>query len=156
MSGEPRDLPGILAPPPLLYAAGLGLGLIIERFAPSGPLPIPYTCTVGAGLIAIGAAIMGLGLRAMRRAATPVNPYAATAALVTEGPFRYSRNPLYLALTLIYLGIAAVLGTLWPLALLPAVLFIMHRGVIAREERYLESKFRESYLQYKARVRRWL
>lgn len=156
MSGDAPEHSGVIAPPPLIYAASLALGLLLESLAPSALLKTIYARGLGASLIVLGLALMGFGLLAMRRAATAVNPYTATTALVTDGPFRYSRNPLYLALTLVYLGIAFLAGTLWPFALLPAVFLIMHWGVIAREERYLESKFGERYRQYKARVRRWL
>ena len=92
----------------------------------------------------------------MRRAGTNVNPRDPTTAIVVEGPFRFSRNPLYLSLILAYLGITLLVNALWPLLLLPPLLVVLHWGVIAREERYLEAKFGESYRVYKARVRRWL
>ena len=92
----------------------------------------------------------------MRRAQTPVDPYSPSTAIVVEGPYRYTRNPLYLALTLFYLALASIVNSVWPLLLLPLVLLVIQRGVIAREERYLEQKFGEQYLRYKSRVRRWL
>jgi protein-S-isoprenylcysteine O-methyltransferase Ste14 len=73
-----------------------------------------------------------------------------------NGPYRWSRNPIYVALTLIYAGIALVIGSPWLLLLMPAIVAILHFGVVAREERYLEAKFGQSYLGYKASVRRWL
>jgi protein-S-isoprenylcysteine O-methyltransferase Ste14 len=76
--------------------------------------------------------------------------------LVTDGPFRYTRNPAYLAFAVIYVGIASVANALWAILLLPATLFVIRRGVIEREERYLEREFGEEYLSYKARVRRWV
>ncbi len=156
MSSDARDCPGVVAPPPLIYAAGLGVGMLCERLLPSAALPTLVTGALGAALIFLGMALMGLGLWTLRCVGTPVNPYAATTALAMDGPYRYSRNPLYVALTLLYLGISLTAGGLWSLALLPAVLFIIQRGVIAREERYLEAKFGHIYLEYKARVRRWL
>jgi protein-S-isoprenylcysteine O-methyltransferase Ste14 len=75
---------------------------------------------------------------------------------VTDGPFRYTRNPIYVALTLFYLGIGVVLNALWVLLLIVPLIVVMQLGVITREERYLERKFGDEYLRYKARVRRWL
>ena len=77
-------------------------------------------------------------------------------ALVTEGPFQFSRNPIYLALTLIYCGIGMAADSGWVLGLVVPVLAVMRYGVIAAEERYLEAKFGEAYRHYKGHVRRWL
>ena len=106
--------------------------------------------------IVAGVLLAASGFRAMGRADTNVDPYASTTALVTGGPFRFTRNPLYLALTLLYTGIASLLNALWPTLLLPIALWIMRRGVIDREERYLSEKFGEAYFQYRRRVRRWI
>ena len=92
----------------------------------------------------------------MRRAGTSERTSVPTTALVTTGPFRFSRNPLYVALTLAYLGIAVAAQSLWALALLIVVLIVMQQGVIGREERYLERPFGADYLRYKERVRRWI
>jgi protein-S-isoprenylcysteine O-methyltransferase Ste14 len=85
-----------------------------------------------------------------------VDPREPTTAVVTDGPYRFTRNPLYLSMTLIYVGITALANALAPVLLLPVVLQVMSRGVIEREEHYLERKFGAEYLSYKARVRRWL
>jgi len=97
----------------------------------------------------------------MRRADTPVigEPFVAdkpTSTLITDGPFGYSRNPGYLAGAMVYAGIASLTNVLWVFLLLPVVLLTMRRTAIEREERYLEGKFGEEYLRYKARVRRWI
>jgi protein-S-isoprenylcysteine O-methyltransferase Ste14 len=97
-----------------------------------------------------------LGDRAVRKAETNINPYEPLTTIVIEGPYRFTRNPLYLATTLIYGGIAVRLNVLWATLVLPLVLAVIQRGVIEREERYLERKFGEEYTQYKARVRRWI
>jgi protein-S-isoprenylcysteine O-methyltransferase Ste14 len=76
--------------------------------------------------------------------------------MVTEGPFRYTRNPAYLSMAMIYAGISSLANALWAILLLPATLLVVQRGVIEREERYLERKFGEEYLRYKERVHRWL
>jgi protein-S-isoprenylcysteine O-methyltransferase Ste14 len=92
----------------------------------------------------------------MRHAGTPANPYKPVSRIVTEGPFHYTRNPGYLSMAMIYTGVASLANALWAILLLPATLFVIQRGVIEREERYLERKFGEEYLRYKARVRRWI
>jgi protein-S-isoprenylcysteine O-methyltransferase Ste14 len=92
----------------------------------------------------------------MRRAGTPANPYKPVSHMVTGGPFHYTRNPAYLAMTMIYTGIAGLANALWAILLLPVALLMIQRGVIEREERYLEHKFGEEYLRYKAQVRRWI
>lgn len=76
--------------------------------------------------------------------------------MVTNGPYRFTRNPMYLGFTLLYLGAAFWVNTAWPVILLPLVLAVMHYGVIVREEAYLERVFAEEYRTYRQRVRRWL
>src|SRR5215218_8801600 len=90
------------------------------------------------------------------RAGTPTNPYKPSSGIVTEGPFRYTRNPAYLSMTMVYAGVAFLARAPWALALLPVALGVIRRGVIEREERYLERKFGAEYVSYKARVRRWI
>ena len=92
----------------------------------------------------------------MKRAGTNIRPDQPTLAIVSDGPFRFTRNPLYLALTGLYAGIALLVNALWPLLLLAPVLAVLRWGVIAREERYLEAKFGEAYRAYRSRVRRWV
>ena len=87
---------------------------------------------------------------------TPLDPRKPVRRVITWGPFRFSRNPGYTSLVMTYAGIASVVNTLWPLLFLPAVLAVIRRGVIEREERYLERAFGAEYGQYKARVRRWI
>lgn len=103
----------------------------------------------------------GWAYRTMKRADTPVIgepfvPGKPTSTLITDGPFRYSRNPGYLAGAMVYAGIASLANVLWVFLLLPVVLLMMQRTAISREERYLERKFGEEYLRYKARVPRWI
>jgi protein-S-isoprenylcysteine O-methyltransferase Ste14 len=107
-------------------------------------------------LLGGGVLLLGWFEWAMRQADTPTSPYRPVEHIATEGPFRYTRNPAYLAMTLIYAGIASRANALWAILLLPAALLVIQRGVIEREERYLERKFGEEYLSYKARVRRWI
>ena len=147
---------GVIAPPPLIYLAGLVIGLLLPHPVPGPIFPRGPSAGVGAVLIATAVGISWWGVRDMRRAGTAVNPRIASSALVTTGPFAFSRNPLYVSLTLCYLGIAIAAQSLWALVLLPVILVVVQFGVIHREERYLEKRFGAEYLRYKARVRRWV
>ena len=95
-------------------------------------------------------------LTTMRSANAPIRTDRPVPRLTTGGPFRYTRNPGYLCLAMIYAGIAVLRNSLWSMLLLPLVLVVIQREVIGREERYLERIFGEEYLAYKARVRRWV
>ena len=158
MSGEKNnaDNPGVIAPPPLIYAGALAAGLLANRRYRIPFLPRRLARKLGWPLVACGLAVGFLGAREMRRAETNLDPRKPATTMVTGGPFRYTRNPLYLSMTLIYGGIAAVANALPAALLLPIVLHLMRRGVIEREERYLERKFGEEYLRYKESVRRWI
>jgi protein-S-isoprenylcysteine O-methyltransferase Ste14 len=150
------DNPGVIAPPPLIYAGALATGLLANLLSPIPFLPRGLSRVLGWPLIVGGLVIGSLAFREMKRAGTNVDPREPTTAIVTEGPYRFTRNPLYLCLTLVYAGISAITNALWSILLLPLVLLVMRRGVIEREERYLEGKFGGEYLDYKARVRRWI
>ena len=157
MSEERKETAGVIAPPPLIYAVGLVVGWLLER-----RWPVPYGLKqpaahlIGWSLVAIGLALFAWALLVLHRMRTSVNPYAPTSAVATTGPYRLTRNPIYLADVVIYLGICALINSPWPLLLLPLVIWIVDRGVIRREERYLERRFGNLYVVYKSRVRRWL
>ena len=155
MSAE-RDAPGVVAPPPLIYAGGLAVGLGLDAALPSASLPRLLRTSLGWVLVVAGVVLLASFLAAFRRARTPVDPREATTTVVTSGPYRLSRNPAYLGMTLIYAGIAVLGQALWAFLALIVTLVVVDRGVIAREERYLERKFGAEYLRYKARTRRWL
>ncbi len=95
-------------------------------------------------------------VRTLSQAGEDIRIKKPTNALVSSGPFRFSRNPMYVGLTLLYLSISLILNTAWPLVFLPGALLLMQFGVIKREETYLEGLFGQDYRQYRARVRRWL
>ncbi|MHB1528960.1 MAG: methyltransferase family protein [Acidiferrobacteraceae bacterium] len=153
---EPRDTARVIAPPPLIYLGTLAVGYYLSRVYPVNILSNRARMVPGWTLIATGVLCAASAALAMRRARTPVNPYKTTTTLTTAGPYRFTRNPLYLSLTLFYVGGALLLNAPWALLLLPPVLLVMVRGVIVREERYLERKFGIAYQEYKARVRRWI
>ncbi|HSM19382.1 MAG TPA: isoprenylcysteine carboxylmethyltransferase family protein [Hyphomicrobiales bacterium] len=151
-----KDTAGVLLPPPVIFLAGLAIGLAAEWLWPAPLLPQTLQYAVGISLMALSAVIAALGFREFFRHRTPVEPYKPTESIITSGPFRYSRNPLYLSLTLLYAGTAFAVDGVWIAVLLVPVLILLHDGVILREEAYLERKFPDVYPAYKARVRRWL
>jgi protein-S-isoprenylcysteine O-methyltransferase Ste14 len=155
MPSDEQDKAGVVAPPPLIYLGALLFGLLLNRRFPTGFLPRWIARSLGWPLLGGGVLLLGWFERAMRQADTPTSPYKPVEHIATEGPFRYTRNPGYLSMAMIYTGIASLANALWPILLLPGALLMIQRGVIEREERYLERKFGKEYLDYKTRVRRW-
>ena len=153
---DPPDHADMRVPPPLLYLAAFLVGLALERLLPMPVIPHSVGRPLGAVLVTAWAGLMFWSGDSFRRARTSVLPIRPTTALVTVGPFSFTRNPMYLSLALLYAGLALWLGTVWPLVLLLPLLLLVQRVVIEREERYLERKFGEEYRRYRARVRRWL
>ncbi len=140
----------------MIYLAALAVGFGLQALLPSTPIPDGLAWTLGGAMLLVGIWFLGSFFAALRGAGTPVDPYRATTAIVTSGPYRLSRNPGYLGMALVYAGICLLSEVLWALVLLAPALIAIDRGVIAREERYLERKFGPEYLGYKARTRRWL
>ena len=153
---DERDNPGIKVPPPLIYMVPLVLGLMLDRIRHVFLLPRGVARGLGWSLVGGGVVLNAWFLKAIRKTNVPLRTDKPVPRLITEGPFRYSRNPSYLALAMIYAGIASLRNSLWAMLLLPAVVMAMHREVIGREERYLERTFGEEYLIYKEKVRRWV
>jgi protein-S-isoprenylcysteine O-methyltransferase Ste14 len=156
MPSEAGDKPGVVAPPPLIYLGALLVGALLERLSrwkiPTGR----WTPALGAFLIVVAVVLFIFAVLELRRAGTPPEPYKPTTAIVTSGPYRVTRNPIYLSFTLVQLGIALWTGSGWILVLLLPVLVLMNYAVIAREERYLDRKFGDEYFRYRRRVRRWM
>jgi protein-S-isoprenylcysteine O-methyltransferase Ste14 len=151
-----RDTAGVVAPPPLIFLAGLLLGFGLEALLPGSSVPDAVRWILGGLALLAGIALQTSFIAAFSRKGTSVEPWKPTTAIVTTGPYRLTRNPAYLGMALIYIGIALLSDALWVLVPLPMVLAVIDRGVIAREERYLERKFGEEYLAYKRGVRRWV
>lgn len=156
MADDGRDNAGVVAPPPLIYLGSLTLGLLLNRAFPAPFLPRGIARVLGWPLLGGGLLLGGWFFRTLRTAGTPVSPQKPVSRIVTDGPFRYTRNPGYLSMAIVYAGIASLANASWAILLLPATLLVVQRGVIEREERYLERKFGEKYLTYKAQVRRWI
>lgn len=147
---------GVILPPPVIYLLFLAAAWLLESVIPIALPQNIWTDYFGWGLIDAGVLLMLWAGLLMLWRKTTVNPYGKPARLLEEGPFRYSRNPIYLADSLIYCGIALLWGSLWPWLLLPAVIYCMQRGVIVHEERLLGELFGDDYRAYCGRVRRWL
>ncbi len=158
MTNASTDTSGVGFPPPLVYAGGFAAGYGAHRLLPIRLWPEPTAlvslvgwCLIGAGvLLAVSAAFL------FRRAGTTPNPAKPTTALVIWGPYRFTRNPMYVGMATLYVGGTLLLNDPWPLAFLPMVMALVQRYVIVREEAYLERKFGNAYRAYKARVRRWI
>ncbi|MBB4293593.1 protein-S-isoprenylcysteine O-methyltransferase Ste14 [Rhizobium leguminosarum] len=157
MAVEP-DSAGVRFPPPLIYLGALLLGLLAERFFSLRSFGIDWRllATTGVLLFVAGVAMMLAAAGLFRRLGTNAPPTQPTTLIVTTGPYRWTRNPMYLAMALIYAGLAIGFDGPIALTLLPLVLIIIQTQVIAREERYLEAKFGDEYRRYKVEVRRWL
>ena len=146
---------GVVAPPPLLYAVPLVIGLLLQHWYPL-PILSPGRGTILGIVLVLGGLVGAPAITAFRRADTSPKPWVPSTALVTSGPYRFTRNPMYLGFTLMYLGVAVWANAAWPLLFLPIVLIAMHYGVILREEAYMAGRFGVDYEQYRARVRRWV
>ena len=154
---DPQTGTGISVPPPLIFVIGFLIGLAVEYVIPVAAPPLPVRVAVGLlGLVGF----IYFDSRAMRgfgRAGTSVLPFGdRTTAIVTGGPYRFTRNPMYVGMTLLYVGAAAATGVMWAFAALPMVLIVIRYYVIAREEAYLTAKFGDPYREYQSRVRRWI
>lgn len=150
-----RETAGIVAPPPLIYGVALIASIVADRRFCERRLP-PMTRALSIGFFAAAFSLVAPAVAEFKRAGTPIDPFEETTALIQCGPYKYSRNPLYLALTFAYAGVALAMRAGLPLAVLPAVLWVMNAGVIDREEQYLERKFGTAYAQYRQRVPRWI
>jgi protein-S-isoprenylcysteine O-methyltransferase Ste14 len=146
--------------PPVVFAAAMAAMLALHRIAPSPALPPagwqPVADGFALALVAVGGAIAAAALLAFRRAGTSPRPWAAATALVTTGPYRFSRNPMYLALGLWLLALALALGSLLPVVVLPVFIVAIDRLFIRPEEARLAERFGPVFARWRHQVRRWL
>ncbi len=156
MNANALSGPGIRIPPPLFYLVALVMGMALDHFWPLSCFAGSSRYIVGSVVIVVSVLIMPPVLLSFRRAATPFDVRKAASALITDGPYKFSRNPTYLSLTLLYLGLGVVLDSGWVLILVIPVILLVDLWVVRKEERHLEASFGEQYLRYKATVRRWL
>ena len=153
---------GIRVPPPAIFAVTFLVGLWLDaalyriRLVSSDVLfPRPLVIT-GAVLVTAGILLAIWGALTFRRHHTAVLPFRAATTLVQSGPYRRTRNPMYLGMTLAHLGGGVALNAMWPIILLPLALVLLYVWVIRLEERHLAQEFGEDYAAYRRRVRRWL
>jgi protein-S-isoprenylcysteine O-methyltransferase Ste14 len=145
-----------LVRPPLLYLISLVSGTAIQLATPLPFLPARFAAPLGVPLVVVAVALFAYAVTTFRSAGTPVPARKPTTVIVRTGPYRFSRNPIYLAFSLFQFGVAIWVNSVWLLATLVGAVALVHYVVIRREEQYLERRFGTQYLDYKARVRRWL
>jgi protein-S-isoprenylcysteine O-methyltransferase Ste14 len=151
------DVPDLgVVRPPHVYLASLVLGVLLQLAIPLPFLPRPLDVALGASVVAVAAALFSYSVAKFRAAGTPVPARKPTNVIVRTGPYRFSRNPIYLAFSLFQLGLALWVNSVWLLATLVGAVAIIDTTVIRREEQYLERRFGAEYLDYRAAVRRWL
>ena len=152
---------GIRIPPPAIFLVAFMIGLWLDGalyripIAGDGTTPRPLII-VGVALVILGVLVAAWGAMTFRRHRTPVVPFRAATTLVQGGPYRFTRNPMYLGMTLAHLGAALALNAMWPIILLPMALVVLFRLVIRKEEEHLRRVFGDDYAAYRSRVRRWL
>jgi len=157
MDAAGEDHPRIVAFPPLLWLINAIVSVLVHFFVVSIPiLPQPFALILGIVCLLAGPSLAWPALRTMRAAGTNVNPAKPALLIVRGGPYRFTRNPMYLALCLVQTAIGFFLNDWITLLFVVPLAIVLHFGVILPEERYLEAKFGEPYLALKREVRRWI
>ncbi|MEO7655578.1 MAG: isoprenylcysteine carboxylmethyltransferase family protein [Sphingomicrobium sp.] len=158
MTGQPRDHAGVRVPPPLIFLGLVVIGPVLDSLVGLAPLAIPPTLrtVLVLILIAAGLAVVLVAVRRFASAGTRVEPWVPSSAIVSDGIYRFTRNPMYVGMAVVMLGLSLILASPASLGMVVVGVLIVDRFVIRREEAYLEAKFGEEYRTYRARVRRWL
>jgi protein-S-isoprenylcysteine O-methyltransferase Ste14 len=156
VNAEEVDSPGVIAFPPLLFLAAVVSGLALH-FVASDRIGHRAICIPLGIVLALVSGTIATSARAtMTKAGTNVRPDRPALAIVRDGPYRYTRNPMYLSLCILQVGLGFLVGGWTIIACVVPLALVLHFGVILREERYLERKFGEIYTQYRNGVRRWI
>jgi protein-S-isoprenylcysteine O-methyltransferase Ste14 len=151
------DSARVTFPPPIAYLGTLLAGLLADwLFGLQVPLSPTVRIVAVLLLLVAGSSLVLAARNHFVRAGTDVKPWKTSSAIVSDGVYAFTRNPMYLGMALVYLGIALGFASMSALVLLPLLLVVVHTHVIAREERYLEAKFGDLYREYRTKVRRWL
>lgn len=158
MESDTKDRPSLILPPPLIFFAFLGIGFLLDYLVPLKLFRLPWWPRfISSGILVVVSGYLALGsIIVLLRNKTPFDPSKPTVKIVRQGPFRISRNPMYLSLVLLLAGVAVFSGSLWMCLAVPALLIVLDIGAVRPEEEYLERKFGSHYLEYSAQVRRWL
>lgn len=152
-----QDNPGVIAFPPLMWAIGAVVSTVVHFFVTRAPMATNHRLTTLFGIIlALIAPTLAISaLITFRKAGTNVDPAKPALVIARGGPYRFTRNPMYLALCLLQIALGLLLND-WVTLVFVAPFLLLHFGVVLREERYLTKKFGEPYLELKRNVRRWL
>jgi protein-S-isoprenylcysteine O-methyltransferase Ste14 len=151
-----RESPLAVVPPPFLYLATFLIGMSAHGLWPWGPAWMHSIVALGRALLVIGVLLAPGNALLFLAERTTINPAARPTKLITQGAYRFSRNPMYVGISLIYAGASIILGSLWPLILLPIPMLVMNAVVIPMEEANAREAFGEQYMAYCRSVRRWL
>jgi len=160
-ASAPISNPGVRFPPPFLFLLGLGLAWVLEMRVVrirliGGSATALLLETIGLALLLLGLLLMFWGLLTFARARTAILPMRPASVIVQTGPYRFSRNPMYVGMAVSYFGGALAMNSGWAIVLLPFVMYGLYRLVVVREEDYLAGAFPEEYGAYRGRVRRWI
>jgi protein-S-isoprenylcysteine O-methyltransferase Ste14 len=153
---EPVDHAQIPLPPPLIFLGYLVSALVLNWAVPFATPLTTALRIVGGALVIAGIWLVGSAFSEMMKVHTTPDPHGVATSLVASGPYRFTRNPIYLGFFLIYLGFTLLAGTFWGLLLSPFLLGTVTQFIIHAEEAYLKRKFKEEYAEYSSRVRQWL
>jgi protein-S-isoprenylcysteine O-methyltransferase Ste14 len=156
MRAETADNPGVVAMPPFILLAFIAAGLIINFIYPLHFVHGLFRYASGALFLVVSGVMVIAAHAVMRKAGTNANVRKPATVIVTDGVYRYTRNPMYLAMVLLLIALSLLLNNLWILILTPVFIGVMQKGVIEREESYLEKKFGSGYAEYKKTARRWI
>lgn len=155
-SSQQVDNAEVVAPPVWIFSGFLAVGIMADFLWPVWNLDLPGRVIAFLVFAVPGAVLVNRTFSRFREAETTANPYGSVSAIISDGPFRFTRNPIYVAMFIIHTGTALGFGGLFSLLALAPILAIMHFGVVLREEAYLERKYGKAYIDYKVEVRRWL
>jgi protein-S-isoprenylcysteine O-methyltransferase Ste14 len=158
MEAIERDGAAVHLPPPLVYVIAVIVGVLLHAFVFPLPLQLSLGLRLSAVVLAVllGLAIGGNAFAHFRRTGQDPKPWESTPEIISTGIYRFTRNPMYVGMALIQVGIGIGLANGWIVALVPVVVVVVYLTAIRHEEAYLEQKFGETYTKYKASVRRWL
>ena len=158
MNTHEKDGAAVRLPPPITYLGAVIVGALLHAFALSLPLELALGARIGAAVAAagLGIAIMAGAIGLFKRTGQDPKPWKSTPEIISTGVYQFTRNPMYVGMALLQIGIGIGLANGWILLLVPPVLVIIYATAIRREEAYLEHKFGDTYIAYKATVRRWI